>query len=384
MKILDNFIHKALSNISQGVLTVTLPNGTSRTYGVDGLKADLTIHSYRAIKLIIQKGDIGFAESYFKDYWSTNNLLMLYEVLIANLDEMQKQLANNTLNKFINYLKHLLRFNSISGSKKNIHAHYDLGNEFFFLWLDRTKTYSSALFNNSDIPLEEAQTNKYQSILDGLDLPKGSSILEIGCGWGGFMEHASNAGYKVDGLTISEEQYKYATKRLESANGSSVIFEDYRKHQGKYDAIVSIEMFEAVGSRYWSTFMDKVSSFLESGSKAIIQVITIRDDLLEKYLQSSDFIKTYIFPGGELIGKDKLKIIGQDAGLVLNNSKCFGKDYAATLEKWHIKFKETETEILTQGFDKKFINIWETYLAYCRGGFLAQRIDVGQFSFVKE
>ncbi len=213
MRILDNFIHKALSNISKGVLTVTLPNRTSRTYGVDGLKADLTIHSYRAIKLIIQKGDIGFAESYFKDYWSTNNLLMLYEVLIANLDEMQKQLANNTLNKFINYLKHLLRFNSISGSKKNIHAHYDLGNEFFFLWLDRTKTYSSALFNNRDIPLEEAQTNKYQSILDGLNLPKGSSILEIGCGWGGFMEHASNAGYKVDGLTISEEQYKYATKR---------------------------------------------------------------------------------------------------------------------------------------------------------------------------
>ncbi|MEK9649366.1 MAG: cyclopropane-fatty-acyl-phospholipid synthase family protein [Gammaproteobacteria bacterium] len=384
MKILDNFISKALSNISQGLLILTLPSGEIKTFGESGLSADLTIHSYKAIRLIIQKGDVGFAEAYFKNYWSTNNILILYEVLVANLDAMQKQLKNNTLSKLLSYMRHLLRFNSISGSKKNIHAHYDLGNDFFFLWLDKSKTYSSALFESINSSLEDAQKNKYQAILNTLNLPRGSSILEIGCGWGGFMELAGNAGYRVDGLTISEEQFKYSSDRLKSFSGCSVIFEDYRNHFGKYDAIVSIEMFEAVGSKYWNTFMDKVSSLLRSGSRAVIQVITIRDDLLPQYLRSADFIKTYIFPGGELIGKNKLQSLALEAGLKLEKTLCFGKDYAKTLEHWYLRFKEVENTILTLGFDKRFIDIWETYLAYCRGGFLAERIDVGQFSLIKE
>ena len=384
MRILDTFIDSALSKFSIGRIKVVFPNKTSKTYGIDGMEADLSIHSYKAIQLIIQKGDIGFAEAYFKKYWSTTDILKLYEVLILNLDTMQSQLANNTLNKLVSYIKHLLRFNSISGSKKNIHAHYDLGNDFFFMWLDKTKTYSSALYENQIISLEEAQAKKYQNILDNLNLPKGSSILEVGCGWGGFMEHAANAGYKIDGLTISEEQFKYAKSRLETQNNCKVLFQDYRNHKGEYDAVISIEMFEAVGSRYWNIFMDKVASFVDSGSKIIIQVITIRDDLLEKYLKSSDFIKTYIFPGGELIGKEKLKSIGLEAGLRLLDSKCFGKDYAKTLKAWHEKFKDAEPQILKQNFDQKFIDIWETYLAYCRGGFLAERIDVGQFSFLKD
>ena len=376
-----NSLLRYLQSIHFGRLTLELPDLTIHQFGNNGPEAFLKINNYKAISLIISKGNVGFAEGYIYNYWQTDNLLNLYHIFAGNLSSFSELLSKKSLGKYINIIKHFFNQNTKIGSKKNIHAHYDLGNNFFKEWLDETFTYSSAKFNSDAEELSSAQKNKYQSILDKLNLPSGSKILEIGCGWGGFIEHASEQGHQVVGLTISNEQLDYAKQRNAKYRDSKILFEDYRDHHGEYDAVVSIEMFEAVGSKYWQTFTDKIAALMKKNSSSVIQTITIRDELLDEYLSNADFIQTYIFPGGELISPNRFEDIAKKSSLTLSEIDDFGYDYAKTLEIWYQKFNQKWNSINKLGFDEKFKKIWDTYLAYCRGGFLTKRISVSQFVF---
>ena len=298
-RILKRNIEKGLSKIQVNQIQVTYPDKTTSVFGNSGSIVDLNIKSWKMLWLAITRGDIGLAEGYFENHWSTSNLLDLMEFFSVNVEYISDISDGKNIFKIFTYIYHLRNKNSISGSKKNILAHYDLGNSFYQLWLDNTMTYSSAFFDNKKISLAEAQENKYQRIIDKLDLKPGQSILEIGCGWGGFMEYASKKGFKVKGITISDEQHKFATERLLNLeNDPEVILKDYRLIEGKFDAVVSIEMFEAVGKEYWNSYFSKVRELLNKNGKALIQTITIDDALFDKYVKTTDFIQTYIFPGG--------------------------------------------------------------------------------------
>ena len=288
-----------------------------------------------------------------------------------------KSLSRKIFTKF----KHWLRENTLSRSKKNIHAHYDLGNDFYELWLDPTMTYSSAFFQDLEQgSLESAQKQKYQKIIDSLNLKSGDSVLEIGCGWGGFIEHASKLGINVTGLTISKEQFNFATSRIAKLEGvQKILYEDYRLHEGSYDAVVSIEMLEAVGSKYWSEYFNAIKKFLNPGSSALVQVITMHDRYFKSYNVDPDFIQTYIFPGGELISDEAFFNCASTTSLECKKVRSFGKSYARTLEIWNEQFQKQWESVKQLGFDHKFKRTWEMYYAYCIGGFLSNRLDVSQF-----
>jgi cyclopropane-fatty-acyl-phospholipid synthase len=246
-------------------------------------------------------------------------------------------------------------------------------------------TYSSAYFNNKDITLNVAQNNKYQLILDKLNIKPGSHILEIGCGWGGFIEYASLQGYKVTGITISNEQYEFAQSRIRDLpNNPEVVLQDYRLTQGQYDAVVSIEMFEAVGSKYWNTYFKKIKELLKPKSQALIQTITIADDLFKKYIKEPDFIQAYIFPGGEMASDSTFRSYAKLYNFDSVDKNSFAEDYAKTLEKWFYNFNDNWNGISKMGFNQKFKRLWDFYLAYCRGGFLSTRIDVSQYLLKKQ
>ena len=385
-RIVRNWITKNLTSFEGGSLKLSFPKISDIVIG-DQRTPEFTISfkSFMGIFLILRRGVLGFTEAFIKGYWTTDDLPKTMTFLAHNLSKV-KSIQKGYSKKIITKTRHLLRSNSIAMSKKNIHAHYDLGNEFYSLWLDPSMTYSSAYFENSNADsLESAQFNKYQKIIDSLNLKAGDTILEIGCGWGGFIDHASKLGLSVTGLTISEEQFEYATKRINTLCGDQkVLFQDYRNHKGKYDAVVSIEMLEAVGSKYWPQYFEAIKRFLKPGKSAVVQVITMSDEYFESYNVDPDFIQTYIFPGGELISDKSFFSCAESAVLQCFKLRSFGKSYAKTLEVWDTNFKRKWSFAKRLGFDAKFKRTWEMYYAYCISGFLSERLDVTQFKLIND
>ncbi len=379
-----------LTRISVGRLDLTLPNGQTLVFcgPGEGPKAAISMHNYGMIRKVIQTGDVGLAESYIDGEWSTPDLAGVLTTLSMNLDRMEG-IASGTswLMRLMHNLIHRLNANTRAGARRNIHAHYDLGNAFYEQWLDPSMTYSSACFDGKDMPLEEAQRHKYQKLARHLDLREGEHVLEIGCGWGGFAEYAAReVGARVTGITISQEQYDYAKERMQRTQLSDKVdlrLVDYRDVGGQFDKVASIEMFEAVGQEYWPEYFRKIRDVLKPAGRAALQIITIRDDLFSHYSKRMDFIQRYIFPGGVLPSVKALHREIEKAGMVLNAAQMFGQDYAKTLSTWLKNFTRAWPQIKPLGFDERFERLWRFYLAYCEAGFRTGRTDVGQFTLSK-
>ena len=373
----DHFLKK-LDNIESGQLELTMPDGKTRIFqgNLPGPKSNLVIHDWQVLLNMATRGDIGFAEDYKKGLWSSQNLENLFSIALQNDHAIKSYIFGNKIGQWLARFSYLLRINTIHGSKKNIHAHYDLGNDFYKLWLDPTMTYSSALYRSEQDSLSQAQHHKYDRIIDLLNAPSGT-LLEVGCGWGGFAERALDKGdYQINGLNLSQEQKKYADQRL--SGKANIAFQDYRFENGKFDSIVSIEMFEAVGEKFWPVYFDKIASCLKSGGKAVIQTITIDESRFENYRKTGDFIRSYIFPGGMLPSPERFMEHAQKAGLKVGSAYFFGQDYARTLQQWLYKFDAEREAVLKLGFDDGFIRLWRFYLAACIAGFTTNRTDVMQ------
>ena len=383
-KLLNYWISKNLEEIEQGTFKLILPNTEEKILlrGKNNLnlEATLEIKSWKALWLIYSRGSLGFTEGYLENYWDTDDLMKLMDLISKNYNSFDRVNSGSGFWKLFTKFSHFRNENSLSGSKKNIHAHYDLGNDFYKSWLDETMTYSSGFFEGNSDNLKEAQNKKYKLILDTLNLPKNSSILEIGCGWGGFLEYASSVGYKIKGITISQEQFKFASNRIKGlTNNPEIELIDYRKLKGKFDAVVSIEMFEAVGSKYWKTYFDVVKQLLKSNGQALIQTITMKEDFYGGYHDWPDFIQTYIFPGGELSSDKVFKKNAANSELIASDITNFAASYAKTLEIWYKNFQKEWDAIGEIGFDEKFKRTWDMYLSYCRGGFLNNQLEVSQY-----
>lgn len=368
---------ETLSHSEYGNIAVTLPDG--KTYGYsgkhEGAKAEITLHDWRAIPALAARGDIGFAEGYRDGWWSSDNLVELFCFGLQNESALRHYIYGGVLARVASKLAYLFTQNTLKGSRKNIHAHYDLGNDFYKLWLDPSMTYSAAIFSGDQEDLTLAQHRKYDRIIERLG--SSGNVLEIGCGWGGFAERAiENKDYAIKGLTISTEQYAYAVERLK--NKAQILMEDYRAQTGKFDHIVSIEMFEAVGEKYWPVYFEKLKSLLANGGKAVVQTITIGEDYFDAYRKSGDAIRTFIFPGGMLPTPTRFEQEGHKAGLRLTDSFAFGQDYARTLEHWLHRFDAKIAEVRTLGFDEKFIRLWRFYLTSCIASFRSGRTNVMQ------
>ena len=382
---INRVFKKYLSNIgkkiSNGKLTITLPNNENlEFFGKGDLKSNLKLNSYMPILRTITSGHVGFAESYLKGEWTSSDLESLLEIMVTNLPEAFS--AKSKIHLTYNRIIHFFRENTKSRAKKNIQYHYDLGNDFYKLWLDKTMTYSSAVFKNEKESLTEAQENKYQLLIDSLNIKSHHKVLEIGCGWGGFAEYAAKkVGCSIKGITISPSQLKFATNRIKELKlDDKVTIElcDYRDLRGKYDRVVSIEMIEAVGEKYWKNYFKKIKDVLKKDGLAGIQVILINNKSYQRYSKSVDFIQKYVFPGGMLPSQEKLNENYVDAGLVEVNSHSFGKSYAKTLTIWHKEFLNSLSAIKKLGFDIKLERIFKYYFSYCKAGFNSERIDVAQ------
>ena len=374
-KILKNI----LSHIQFGQIEVTFPDGESQTFGRDeNLSASLQIHSQKAISEMLSQGDIGFGRGYIEKWWQCDDIVSLLDIVSINAQHFEKAVYGNRLFSAFYKIYDFLKRNTIANSKKNIEYHYDLGNEFYFKWLDSTRTYSSALFRGNE-NLEEGQVEKYRNIIKYI--PNAKKILEIGCGWGGFMGEMvkENANIEIKGLTLSREQHAFVSEKFAGNNKIQPIIQDYRNEKDKYDAVVSIEMFEAVGMEYWETYMQKIADSLNQNGVAVIQTITIDASVFEKYTKTSDFIRHFIFPGGMLPTKEIFESIAQKFGFEVMASENFGMSYRQTLLTWLENFDKISHELSPLGFDEKFIRKWRFYLAYCAAGFNAKRTDVVQF-----
>lgn len=377
-----------LERLQVGRLLVTTPAGASLSFGHGEPHAAIRLSNWKVFGASLSRGDIGFAESWISGDWQTDSLPALLKVLVANREVIERAIYGHWWGQALYRIKHLLNRNSKAGSRRNIHAHYDLGNPFYAVWLDPSMTYSSALFGNEPArSLQDAQTAKYRRILDQLALPPGARVLEIGCGWGGFAELAARDGLHVNGLTLSTEQHAWASRRLADAGlaeQARFLLQDYRDEKGQFDAIVSIEMFEAVGERYWPSYFETLRRCLRPGGRAVVQTITIDDTLFERYRRGTDFIQQYIFPGGMLPSPEVFSRQARSAGLALDDAFGFGLDYARTLAIWRDSFLESLPQITAQGFDERFARTWEFYLAYCEAGFAQGSTDVVQFTLHRE
>ncbi|AIT09976.1 cyclopropane-fatty-acyl-phospholipid synthase [Candidatus Francisella endociliophora] len=372
-------ILESLNKLEYGELYLTTPEGeTTFTKGYKpGPTADLKLKDWRTVVNLKLKSDIGFAADYRDGYWETSDLKSLILLGLKNEEAFGQYMKPNFFYTLLQKLGYLTKRNNIKQSKKNIHDHYDLGNDFYSLWLDKTMTYSSALYKSENETLEQAQINKYQNIIDKLD-KKDGSIIEIGCGWGGFAETAlKNGNYSIKGITLSQEQHDYAKERLANKN-AEIVIEDYRIQTGKYDYVVSIEMIEAVGKEYWNTYFSKLKSLIKEDGKIIIQAIVIDDKFFADYAKGSDMIRTFIFPGGFLPSIEQINLELNKVGLKCTNKEFFGKDYAKTLDEWDRKFIDVEQELIKLGFDKRFQRMWRFYLNSCSAAFVHGRIDVAQ------
>jgi cyclopropane-fatty-acyl-phospholipid synthase len=376
-----------IARLRRGSLTAKIATHRPFTMAApeDGPEASITIARPTALmRRLFWRGDLGFAESYMAEDWDTPDLARLLEVLALNLDAYASTDARSRLAQAFVGLRHWANRNTRTGSRRNIAAHYDLGNEFYARWLDPSMTYSSAVFADGE-SLEQAQSRKYAQMLEALNPAPGDHILEIGCGWGGFAEFAAQRGMRVTGLTLSEEQLAYARERMRRAGLADRVdlrLCDYRDVDIQVDHVVSIEMFEAVGQEYWSAYFDVIRRCLRPGGRASLQVITIDEDKFERYAATpGGFIQTYIFPGGMLPTKTHLKALGAGAGLELQGIEGYGIDYADTLAEWYRRFDACTPWMEAHGYDQRFRRMWRYYLAFCEAGFRAQHIDVVQCAF---
>lgn len=373
-----------------GQLDVIWPNGTKTELGgrAPGPHATIHVHNWRFIRLLFTSGALGFARSYIQGDWDSPALDVVIEAAALNRNALAEQWRGRGWVRWMGRLRHTKRANTVEKAKDNISFHYDLGNHFYGQWLDETMTYSAALFEGKKRSLAEAQREKYRRLARQLGLKAGDTVLEIGCGWGGFAEVAvQEFGAKVHGVTLSQEQLDFAAARMEKAGlADHVKFElrDYRAVTETFDHIVSIEMFEAVGEEYWPTYFEKVRACLKPGGKAALQIITIEEAAFEGYRKGSDFIQTYIFPGGMLPSPSALEAVVEKSGLDIVDNYAMGLDYAETLRKWRCSFEAAwEQGRIPAGFDETFHRIWRYYLAYCEGGFRAGGIDVLQVCLAK-
>jgi cyclopropane-fatty-acyl-phospholipid synthase len=379
----------ACLNLKNGQMLARLPNGRQWLFGTEGSGpiAHLHIADYGFAKRCITDGDIGFAEGYMAGEWDSPDLAGLLTFLSDNADRIRRIFRGDMMRRFTHWLTHLKRENTLKGSRENILAHYDLGNAFYAAWLDPTMTYSSARFDTPGQDLSEAQLAKYRAIAHMIDLKPGEHVLEIGCGWGGFAEIAAKEfGARVTGVTLSDEQLAFAQARIQREGLNERVdlrIQDYRVVDGAFDKIASIEMFEAVGEKYWPAYFSKVASVLKPGGRAGLQVITIRDDLFDDYNSRVDFIQRYIFPGGMLPSVDRFKQEVAKAGLKLVDMSAFGLSYADTLARWTERFKAAWSDVQKLGFDERFKRMWLFYLSYCEAGFRSKRTDVVQAALVR-
>ncbi len=373
-------------NWRAGSLTFVTPSGQElRIKGAEpGVDGRIIVHDFGFMRRVLAAGDIGFAEGYMAGEWTTPDLSAVLISVSMNFDRLARFFIGNPVVRAVNFIGHSLHANTRKGSRKNIHAHYDLGNAFYSQWLDRTMTYSSARFSHDGEALELAQTNKYRSLAQGMGLERDQSVLEIGCGWGGFAEYAAKeVGAKVTGITISQEQFDFARRRIFEqglSERAEIRIIDYRDVQGQFDRVASIEMFEAVGERYWPTYFGKIREVLRPGGRAGLQIITIRDEIFEAYRRRADFIQKYIFPGGMLPSEARLKDVTGRAGLAWTGISRFGQDYADTLAEWGQRFESAWDGIAELGFDDRFRKLWRFYLSYCEAGFRTERTNVVQLS----
>jgi cyclopropane-fatty-acyl-phospholipid synthase len=381
---------RMLLGIKKGALDITLPSG--KRYRVNGVEAgphaDVTLRNWGLPTRALSGGTNGAAESYIDGDWDSRNVRDFLEFFLVNSTEgVDMTRGRGLLANVVQKLRHWLNQNSKSGSKRNISAHYDLGNTFYSQWLDPTMTYSSALYATGANDLETAQKAKYKALAEAIGLTKDQHVLEIGCGWGGFAEYAAGTvGARVTGLTISREQHDFAVERMRKAGLADRVeikFQDYRDEAGSYDAIASIEMFEAVGEKYWPVFFGKVRDCLKTGGKAGLQIITINDRDFEYYRAKPDFIQRYIFPGGMLPSPSALLSATANAGLKPAGERIFPQDYARTLAEWRERFGKAWPTIVPLGFDERFKRLWDFYLYYCEAGFRTEFIDVRQVVYAK-
>lgn len=374
-------LRRLLAGIEAGRLTVVTPAGQRIEHraAYDGPEAVLALHSWRALRRLVTGGDIGFAEAYIAGEWSTPDLVPLIEMATKNCHYLERAILGWVPARAINRIRHLRNGNSKAGSRRNIAFHYDLGNDFYRLWLDRSMTYSSALFRDPAQSLEEAQQAKQTEITDRLQLAGGERVLEIGCGWGALAARLAAAGARVTALTLSRQQLAHARATAEAegvADRVDARLEDYRDTTGTFDRIVSIEMLEAVGEQYWPTYFAKLRERLCPGGKAVLQVITIAEDRFDNYRKGVDFVQRYIFPGGLLPTKEIILRQARRAGFGVASTMAFGGSYAATLAEWRRRFMAAWPEIERLGFPPSFRRLWQYYLAYCEAGFRTGVLDV--------
>ena len=386
MNFWDKIFLKGIKKFPYGSLQIEWPDGKSQKIDAihKGPNAKLKIVDSNVVREIIQGGSIKFAELYISKRIITNNLTNLMHYCALNNDQAEETFKITIFRYLYNKYLHFKNKNTKIQAKKNISQHYDLGNQFYKYWLDKSMTYSSAIFNGKNDNLELAQNNKYQKLADLSSIKKGDNILEIGCGWGGFSEFlAKNYDCQITALTISREQFKFTTERMEKANLTSkvkVVFCDYRNIKGQFDKVLSIEMFEAVGREYWKTFFEKIKTILKPNGNVGLQLITIDDKIYNVYKNNPDFIQKYIFPGGMLPSVEVLKNIIENTSFRINSINSYSNDYAKTLNIWNKEFNRNWTKIEKLGFDERFKLLWNYYLSYCEGGFLSKNIDLKQIN----
>ena len=376
-------------NIRHGRLDVRLPDG--RRFRVEGDApgpvAEFDVHEPDLFARLIREGDMGFSDAYLDGWWSTPDLMAFMDFVHHDNDAVYDGFPGMGLIRAYERFRFWLQRNTKGQAKKNIAHHYDLGNDFYALWLDDTMTYSSALFDTGQESLEKAQTAKYAAMVDRMGVRPGDHVLEIGCGWGGFAEYAAGErGLKVTGVTISRAQHDYAVERIRKAGLSDRVdirLQDYRDVEGQFDGVASIEMFEAVGEKYWPTYFHTLRERLKPGAQGVLQIITVQDSRWESYRKGVDFIQKYIFPGGMLPAPKVLRAEIGRAGLVSRGSQEFGQSYAQTLRRWHDTFQSRWEEIAALGFDARFKRMWEFYLCSCAAAFSSEICDVTQVTVAK-
>ncbi len=382
-------VFNVMQKMARGRIEVVLPDGRRFVaQGAEkGYEAVLEVHNVDLFARTIREGDLGFCEAYMDGWWSTPDLMMFMDLVNDDPGEMYDEFPGQFLVRTYERMRFWMQRNSKSQARKNISYHYDLGNEFYGLWLDETMTYSSAKFDDGAQSLEAAQTAKYKSMVDQMGVQTGDHVLEIGCGWGGFAEYAAKErGIKVTGLTISQEQHDFAVARMERLGLSDMVdikMQDYRDETGEYDGIASIEMFEAVGEEYWPVYFETVRSRLKPGKNATLQIITVAHRRWEVYKRGVDFIQKYIFPGGMLPSPVILREQVEKAGLNVSHSIEFGESYSQTLRQWHDVFNAKWDQVAAMGFDDRFRRMWNFYLTSCAGTFHAGNCDVTQITITR-
>lgn len=382
-------VFEKLKSMPRGRLDIKLPDG--RVFRVEGAEpgyvAALDIHDKDVFARLIREGDLGFCDAYLDGDWSTPDLMTFMDLVHDDAEEVYDGFPGQTLLRAYEKLRFWLQSNSKRQARKNISYHYDLGNDFYGLWLDDTMTYSSAKFETGQESLEKAQIQKYASMVDQMGAKPGDHVLEIGCGWGGFAEYAAKErGLRVTGLTISLEQLKYAQDRMARAGLSDQVtlkLQDYRDETGQYDGIASIEMFEAVGEKYWPVYFDTLRNCLKPGKNATLQIITVQDKRWEVYRSGVDFIQKYIFPGGMLPAPKVLRAEVERAGLSVARSIEFGQSYSDTLRRWYDTFNDRWADVADLGFDDRFRRMWNFYLTSCAGTFRSGNCDVTQITVTR-